>query len=185
MRSWSNSLQFWKLEQKTKPDAPEMAYFAGLMHQERGEFANALKLYAKCLKNNPTHERAYFAMGSISFYKKNYHEALKLYKKALNQKSPYKADILANIAQTHVKLHQVDAAIQCYKKSLTIRNIPENRIWLARLLLFQGKKKSAGAEAAKAAKDGAELSADLKQAFPAIRKSRNPPISQYKNDAHK
>lgn len=168
MESWSDSLHFWTLEYKTKPENPEMAYFAGLMNQERGQYATALKLYESCLKNDPKHARAYFATAGILFNTQKYRASLDYYEKALKCDSPYKADILANLAQTHVKLHQVDDAIRCYKQSLSIKNIPKNRVWLARLLLFKGKRDQARTEAKKAEEEGAALSADLKQAFPEI-----------------
>jgi tetratricopeptide (TPR) repeat protein len=170
--TWSDSLHFWNLERVTKPEDPESAYFAALMHQERGDSAKALELYSKCLENDPDFVRAYFAMGAIFFENGKYDSSLKFYQEALKRDSPYKADILANIAQTRVRLHQVDAAIACFEKSLAIKENGGNRVWLARLYLFKGERKQAASEALKALNDGASLSEDLKKAFPGLRSSR-------------
>ncbi|MCK5844678.1 MAG: tetratricopeptide repeat protein, partial [Victivallales bacterium] len=169
--SWSNSLRFWNLEHETKPNNPEIAYFAGLMRQERGDYASALKLYRESLKNDPNFVRAYFATGSIFFDIGEYDSALKCYNEALRRDSPYKAEILANLAQTHIKKREIDSAIECFEKSLAIKDVPENRVWLARLLLFKSERAKARKEAIKALKSGAALTEDLKTAFPELQNS--------------
>ncbi|NOY74604.1 MAG: tetratricopeptide repeat protein [Kiritimatiellaeota bacterium] len=170
LNSWSDSLAFWSLETRTKREDPESAYFAGLARQERGDYAGALRLYERCLKLEPSHVRARFATGSIHFREKRYRAALKSYGKALEFDSPYKADLLSNVAQTHVKLRDVDAAIVFFRKSLDIKNVPENRVWLARLLLFKGRTDDAEKESSSALRDGAVLTKDLMSAFPELKK---------------
>jgi tetratricopeptide (TPR) repeat protein len=66
---------------------------------------------------------AYNNLGNINYEREKYHDAIELYKKAI-ETNPSKVIVYGNISNAYIKLRQLDMVLKYYREA--IKNNPEN-----------------------------------------------------------
>jgi predicted O-linked N-acetylglucosamine transferase (SPINDLY family) len=125
------------------PSPRDALFFSAVKHHERGQFREAEKMYARILRNNPTHADALHMFGVLKHQTSGFDESHDLITRAITLK-PDKAVYYYCLGNLFMDTGKVDDAIGAYRKAITLNpDHAESHSKLGTALFSQGREEDA------------------------------------------
>jgi tetratricopeptide (TPR) repeat protein len=139
------ALHYYAAAQALRPHSVVVLFNVACIHGDKGEREEAIRLYHRALRLDPTYHRAHNNLGAELAEQGKLDEALPCFREAIRLE-PAGVEAHHNLANVLAELGKVDEAIAHYHETIRLEpNYPHAHYHLGRVLFDQGKFPEAAA----------------------------------------
>jgi tetratricopeptide (TPR) repeat protein len=146
LKSYDEALELFKRGEKSGKDKAKFLYGQGLVQLEKGDYSNADISFRKAIDKDKKNARYHLALAEANYRNKTYPIALNEFNRAIEMDSSLyqRGDIHYKMAQAHLNMRNINAAIEEYKFDLQVNSADTNG-WmeLGKIYLIADRKPEA------------------------------------------